>query len=140
MTDESAIDEAVDCATCADLSESCVRRFQAASAAPESAKLFVQQLVSRRIEEGTSPEDAVAESLDFFERLADRSESAACIFMIYLWPFAADQIGAHDVCNSIDLWLVSRPHPDVIRQMNHVEAADDREFVRDHFRGLLSNL
>ena len=82
--------------------------------------------------------DAVLdETQEFFEQLADHSESIACTFIAHLWPIAGARIEMHDLCDSIMLWLTNHHQPEISTHLRHIAANADLESVRLRFRQLV---
>ena len=89
------------------IDDRCLNVMNLITASPTSAEAFVKTLVARKVEAGGNLDAVLPEIQELFEQVADYSESTACVFMAHLWPIASEQIGMHDVCDSIDLWLAN---------------------------------
>ncbi len=81
-------------------------------------------------------DEVIVKSMSRLERLATHSESVACKLMAVLWPYANDAF-LHDICDSIDLWLVNSEIDDLDVFLQTVVSAHRDTSVREHFQQVL---
>lgn len=128
------VDEAVTTVLASRIDDRCVNAMNRFASSSTSAESFVRTLVSRSVESGKSIDFVLPEMQQFFERIADYSTSTACVFMAHLWPIAKMQIGMHDVCDSIDLWLANNTDSHILHHLRHIASSAENESIREHFR------
>jgi hypothetical protein len=88
----------------------------------------------RRLPPSESEINAMMISLQEF---AVTQADAACVLMADLWPIASHAC-MHDVCDSIDLWIVDHRSPGVVSKLTELCATHHDGAVRKHWLGLLS--
>jgi hypothetical protein len=133
-----SVDETATMVLLSTIDARCVDSMKLIAESTNLAEEFVRSLVSRKVEGGESLDIALPETQQLFERIADFSETTACIFMAHLWPIAGGQIGMHDVCNAIDLWLAHNTGSQIADHLKYIASSDEDEGVRRHFRQIAS--
>ncbi len=120
------------------IDERCINSMILISDSTELAEAFIRTLVLQQIKDGDALDTILPNTQQLLERIADDSESSACIFMAYLWPMASVHIGMQDVCDSIDLWLDNHRGQGIIDHLRHIASSADQESVREHFRQMVA--
>ena len=101
----------------------------------QAAQSLVDGLISRRLGLNDSPIAAVNYTMDTLERIAERAELAACIFMAHLWPVSS-ALQLHDICNSIDLWITHCALPELKEHLLQLASTQECDNVAKHFEQL----
>jgi hypothetical protein len=114
-----------------------IERLDAIASSTDLAERFVKLLLLQQIRHGKKLDGALSEMMGIFECIAARSESTGCILMAHLWSPASNEIGMHDVCDAIDLWLTSHQRPELTPHLTYLADTSDEEAVRKHFRQLM---
>ncbi|SFH52484.1 hypothetical protein [Planctomicrobium piriforme] len=132
------IEEAVAIAMKNDVNQHRIQIFDNIAATFDTAQNFVQALILKQTTDCDDAYTALSNIQDFFENLAEHSATSACIFMAHLWPVAGDQVDAHDVYNTIDLWLTDHTDATITRHLEYIATNTADEDVRRHVNDLLA--
>ena len=116
----------------------CAAAMNLIAASTASAEVFVRELIARKVEAGERLDTILPEVQRIFEDIADHSESAGCIFMAYLWSIASQQVGMHEVSDSIDLWLANHHGAEIVDHFRYIATTSDSAVAREHFRQLVA--
>ncbi len=83
-------------------------------------------------------EDYVRNLMIALEEFAEREPATACCLMISLWPIASKLL-MHDLCDSIDLWIVNNRLPVVYDYLKMLSASESDAFLKRHWDSLIVN-
>ncbi len=131
-------DETATMVLLSNIDDRCVDSMKLIAASTKSAEEFVRTLISRKVEGGENLDVALPEMQQLFERIADFSATTACIFMAHLWPIAGGQIGMHDVCDAIDLWLARNVGSQITDHLKSIASSAEDQGVQRHFQQMVS--
>lgn len=97
-----------------------------------------QKMLRRSEMDDTSKEDYVLAVMVRLEELAESEPAQACGLMTALWLIASE-LFMHDVCDSIDLWIVNNQSTALLEHLRRLSASESEATLKRHWDGLISN-
>lgn len=88
---------------------------------------------------GAEREDGVNFLMRRIEELAEVDYTGACILMIALWPIASEAF-MHDICDAIDLWIVSNPSSSLLDYLRRLSQDEPNHDQRRHWDSLAASI
>ena len=91
------------------------------------------------IQEGSAAKEAYVQSVMMhLVEFAESEPTQACCLMTALWPIA-DELFMHDICDSVDLWIVNNQSPELLDYLNNLSATESDADLKRHWDDLISN-
>ncbi|HMP80587.1 MAG TPA: hypothetical protein PKD54_14125 [Pirellulaceae bacterium] len=95
-------------------------------------------MIENQRQRGSTLYEAMVATMRRLETLAEHDEDSACALMVHLWSHASQLVGAHDVCDGIDLWIADNKSSLVRKQLEELLGMDN--VARVHFQQILEQV
>lgn len=108
----------------------------AADTARDGTETVVQSMLRDVSGTDTPGEAQVYAVMDSLEAMAEHRPDEACWLMTALWPVASE-LRMHDICDSVDLWIVHHPSAAVLTYLRQLVLSENNQKLKRHWEGLL---